>query len=98
MIRRRIRIAAPYGSSVIFFGSSVIRVPLTALGKRPPDVSGLLRNVRLLARYSGVFQAKSELEPRGTLRAILGRYRAFEVAMPLAEQFLFPCQRMPGDG
>src|SRR5258708_36955453 len=91
MIRRRIRIAAPLGSSVIFFGNSVIRVPLTAPAYT--RASGAAAK-RLLARYIGVFQAKSGLAPN----EILGRCRVLQPAVTLSEQFLLPCQGMRADG
>src|SRR6266576_1457145 len=92
MTRRRIRIAAPYGSSVIFFGGSVIRVPSTALAgirltrQRKTSVS--------LPAMAGFFK------PNRGLRGMrfLSRSCLLRVAAAFAEQFLFPCQRVRGDG
>jgi hypothetical protein len=60
---------------VIFFGNSVIRVPLTALGGYRWRVRAKAK--RLLARSIGVFQAKSGLARND----ILGRCRELQLAL-----------------
>jgi len=66
---------------------------IDSAGQASARASGLAAKC-FLARYIGFFQAKSGLAPN----EISGRFRVLDLVAALAEQFLFPRQRVGGDG